>query len=54
MVDSWLGEAIRKYLKENRYSQSFISEKTGIESVLNEFTKVSITFSKNEFYEVIK
>ena len=31
MVDSWLGEAIRKYLKENRYSQSFISEKTCIE-----------------------
>ncbi len=31
MVDSWLGEAIREYLKENRYSQIFISEKTGIE-----------------------
>ncbi len=31
-----------------------LGAKIAIESVLNEFTKVSITFSKNEFYEVIK
>lgn len=31
MVDSWLGESIRNYLNENRYSQTYISKKTGIE-----------------------
>ena len=30
MVDEWLGKAIRKYLKEQRYTQISISEKTGI------------------------
>lgn len=30
MVDEWLGKSIRKYLKENRYTQIFISKKTGI------------------------
>ncbi len=30
MVDSWLGERIRNYLKENRYTQAFIARKTGI------------------------
>lgn len=30
MVDSWLGKAIKDYLKENRYSQIFLSRETGI------------------------
>lgn len=30
MVDAWLGEAIRQYLKENRYTQLSISKETGI------------------------
>ncbi|BDZ79161.1 helix-turn-helix domain-containing protein [Claveliimonas bilis] len=30
MIDEWLGKAIRKYLKENRYTQIYLSRKTGI------------------------
>lgn len=30
MVDAWLGEAIRQYLQENRYTQLSISKETGI------------------------
>lgn len=30
MVDEWLGKSIRNFLKENRYTQAFISRKTGI------------------------
>lgn len=30
MVDAWLGETIRQYLKENRYTQLSISKETGI------------------------
>lgn len=30
MVDEWLGKAIRKYLKENRYTQIYLSRVTGI------------------------
>lgn len=32
MTDPWLGEAIRNYLKENRYSQAFLVKKTGIKA----------------------
>lgn len=51
MVDSWLGEAIREYLQENRYSQIFISEKTGIKPAklnLSLNGKRRFTFSEYE------
>lgn len=31
MKDTWLGRAIAEYLKENRYTQTHMSKKTGIE-----------------------
>ena len=31
MVDSWMGKTILQYLNDNRYSQTYISKKTGIE-----------------------
>lgn len=31
MTDAWLGEKIRKYLRRNRYSQTWLSEETKIE-----------------------
>lgn len=30
MIDERLGESIRKYLKENEYTQAYISKQTGI------------------------
>ena len=30
MVDEWLGEKIKAYMKENRFTQAYLSKNTGI------------------------
>lgn len=30
MTDEWLGKAIKSYMKENRFTQAYLSKETGI------------------------
>ena len=30
MVDEWLGKKIKEYMKENRFTQAYLSKNTGI------------------------